>query len=203
MMIIALEGGVCSGKTTLCCRLQEKGFMHVNEHMTFLSPQDWERFGQIDPVHRIDFLLAVEEKRQALMARFLDMGQNIVLDRTFLSLYAFEYAKGRFEKAEEFKEKRKSFLNPDMILFLSVDEQTRRRRSMQRGDSFTAESDFFLQDSFNNGLKSFFKENQSYFNVRFLDSSHLTSDGICPLVCAPQKVSSFPIGECYDKSRLY
>ena len=54
MMIIALEGGVCSGKTTLCRQLQEKGFMHVSEHMTFLSPQDWERFGQIDLVHRID-----------------------------------------------------------------------------------------------------------------------------------------------------
>lgn len=203
MMIIALEGGVCSGKTTLCRQLQEKGFMHVSEHMTFLSPQDWERFECTDPVHRIDFLLGVEEKRQALMTRLLDMGQNIVLDRTFLSLYAFEYAKGRFVKAEEFKEKRKSFLNPDLILFLSVDEQTRRRRSAQRGDSFTAASDFFLQDSFNDGLKSFFKKNQSYFNVCFLDSSHLTVDELCPLICVPQKVSTFPIGEFYDKSRLY
>lgn len=202
-MIIALEGGVCSGKTTLCRRLQETGFIHVNEHMTFLTSADWETFRQTDPTRRIDFLLTVEEKRQALMARLLDMGRNIVLDRTFLSLYAFEYAKGRFEKAAEFKEKQKQFLNPDLILFLSVDEQTRRRRSAQRGDSFTAESDFFLQDSFNNGLKTFFKENQSDFHVRFLDSSCLSLDNVRPLLCLPQKVASFSIGDFYDKSRVY
>lgn len=135
-MIIALDGNVCTGKTTLQQYLKNLGFAPVEEYCTFFDKTPAEL-----PTQR-RYLLA-EGMRQAK----LDPSRNMVLDRSFISLCAHVWAQHRIDKEDmraSFLDdlcqevSRKSVTLPDMFVHLRCTYQNLYSRFLERETSSRA-----------------------------------------------------------------
>lgn len=88
---IAVEGGVCTGKTTIVGELATKGVGVLVEYTDLPEyvghPDHWPRTAS-QLASRLDHFLSLEQTRHIRSPRSI---QPIVADRSLLSLVAFEY----------------------------------------------------------------------------------------------------------------
>ncbi len=179
-MILALEGGICSGKTTLAKELSKHSFLMVPEYMDFITKEEQLELDYLQKSKQsaLPLLLNIEKRRQK---EFLDKSVNLVLDRSYLTLLAFEYAKNNDDCHNLLKNKDllKEVINPDIIIFLDIDTQTRKDRCYDRGD-FDMPS-FYLDEKFNQKNKEFFQEKIDY-NVVFFNTLNINPQKMANMI---------------------
>lgn len=120
-MIIALEGGICGGKTSLAKELTKYSYLMVPEYMDFITPAEQQ---QLDNLHNagenaLGLLLKIEKRRKDT---YLNKSSNIVLDRSFLTLFAYEYAMNGDDCSRFLADKKimSQVIQPDLVVYLDV-----------------------------------------------------------------------------------
>lgn len=163
-MIIALEGGICGGKTSLAKELTKYSYLMVPEYMDFITPAEQQ---QLDNLHNagenaLGLLLKIEKRRKDT---YLNKSSNIVLDRSFLTLFAYEYAMNGDDCSRFLADKKimSQVIQPDLVVYLDVNGDTRRQRCYDRGDFDMPE--FYLDEKFNNKNKDFFLTKTNFQNI--------------------------------------
>lgn len=171
-MIIALEGGICSGKTTLAKEFERQGFYLVPEYMDIIQPCEENRINDLASSNHsaINVFLEIEKRRKEIYSENYN-GKNAILDRSYLTLFAYEYAIGRNISGVDFPNLAQNIIAPDLVVFLNVNDELRVKRSRDRCDEDMPE--IFLNHNFNKRLKQFFlKQNQVpcvFLNTENLD----------------------------------
>lgn len=132
---VALDGGVCAGKTTVRDALRQRlNLQPIQEFMEVLTAE--EARVAFDPESRktIDLFVEAEVRR-----RPPKIDAAVCLDRSFLTLAAYRYAAyqmGLLDRDEvEYSGRRileVSWLCPSAFIFLDVPEDLRRERSAKR-----------------------------------------------------------------------
>lgn len=175
-MIIALEGGVCSGKTTLAKQLGQNGFFVVPEYMDIITPQEQKELDilSLQGKSALPFFLKMEKSRKELYNKQC-IQQDVVLDRSYLTLFAYEFAKNNKDFSLDSMEvfSKEEVIIPDLIIFLNVNDQLRQKRSFERGDINMPK--IFLNSEFNHSLKTFFLEKTPEKCI-FVNSEQLLPD---------------------------
>ena len=95
-MIIALEGGICSGKTTLAKEFERQDFYLIPEYMDIIHPYEEDRINDLVSSNQsaINVFLEIEKRRKEIYLENCS-DKNAILDRSYLTLFAYEYAIGR------------------------------------------------------------------------------------------------------------
>lgn len=179
-MIIALEGGICSGKTTLAKQLEKIGFFNVPEYMDIITPQEQKELDALISQNKsaLSFFLKMEKRRKELYeTQYLQ--KDTVLDRSYLTLFAHEFAKNHQHFALSELIPKERVITPDLIIFLDVDDQLRKQRSINRGDIDMPA--MFLNPEFNRDLKTFFLEKTSTKCI-FVNSEKLSPEQMAGLL---------------------
>lgn len=171
-MIIALEGGICSGKTTLAKGFEQVGFNLIPEYMDIILPIEEERINELTGSSQsaLNVFLEIEKRRKEIYKDYLK-GKNIVLDRSYLTLFAYEYAVGRDISRLKVQNLHENVIIPDLIIFLDINDALRKQRSNNRKDIDMPE--IFLEHNFNKKLKQFFLK-QDQLPCIFLNTENLT-----------------------------
>lgn len=156
-MIIALEGGICSGKTTLAKEFERQGFYLIPEYMDIINQYDEERINNLASSNQsaINVFLEIEKRRREIYLENHN-NKNTILDRSYLTLFAYEYAVGRNISNMQFLNLAQNVITPDLIVFLYVKDELRAKRSYERRDEDMPE--IFLNHNFN---KRWFNYEQS------------------------------------------
>ena len=176
-MIIALEGGICSGKTTLAKQLEKKGFFYIPEYMDIITPQEQKELNALISQDKsaLLFFLKMEQRRKYLYGS-QSLQKNSVLDRSYLTLFAYEFAKNNKYPNLDLPLK-ENVIMPDLIIFLDINDQLRKQRSLKRKDVDMPE--IFLNSEFNRRLKTFFLEKSSekciFINSEKLEPEQMAS----------------------------
>ncbi len=171
-MIIALEGGICSGKTTLAKEFERQDFYLIPEYMDIIHPYEEDRINDLVSSNQsaINVFLEIEKRRKEIYLENCS-DKNAILDRSYLTLFAYEYAIGRNISNMEFPDLYQNVITPNLIVFLDVNDEQRIKRSHDRCDENMPE--IFLNHNFNKRLKQFFlKQNQVpcvFLNTENLD----------------------------------
>lgn len=171
-MIIALEGGICSGKTTLAKEFERQDFYLIPEYMDIIHPYEEDRINDLVSSNQsaINVFLEIEKRRKEIYLENCS-DKNAILDRSYLTLFAYEYAIGRNISNMEFPDLYQNVITPNLIVFLDVNDEQRIKRSYDRCDENMPE--IFLNHNFNKRLKQFFlKQNQVpcvFLNTENLD----------------------------------
>lgn len=171
-MIIALEGGICSGKTTLAKEFERQDFYLIPEYMDIIHPYEEDRINDLVSSNQsaINVFLEIEKRRKEIYLENCS-DKNAILDRSYLTLFAYEYAIGRNISNMEFPDLHQNVIAPDLVVFLNVNDELRIKRSHDRCDKDMPE--IFLNHNFNKRLKRFFlKQNQVpcvFLNTENLD----------------------------------
>lgn len=167
-MIIALEGGICSGKTTLAKGFERQGFILIPEYMDIIKPEEEKKINNLSARHQsaINVFLDIEKRRKEKYQSYFNK-KNVILDRSYLTLFAYEYAIGRDIKHTNTQD----VITPDLIIFLDINDELRKQRSNDRQDIDMPE--IFLNHDFNKKLKYFFLK-QNHVPCIFLNTENLT-----------------------------
>lgn len=183
-MIIAIEGGMGSGKSTmgelLATVLDDALFF--GEAMDYLSTEDrMELFSVTGTSRAIDILYKGENfRKQKILEIAPNESTTIILDRSYLTFVAFEFAR---KNQEEFKyalraKETMSPIIPDIILFFSTEHEERIERLRKRdGDRNSGPMSFLLAPEFNASLENYFKL-ISPIQTIFIDTSRKTPEMI-------------------------
>jgi thymidylate kinase len=162
---IGLEGGVGSGKTTVSKLLKHSGFFHSQDYMRFLSPLMHGEISNWSPEFRFQFFESVEKVRQP------PNECNVVQDRTFLSIFAHDFALKQLGIAvnlDPYKKRLETTLVlPSTIVFLDVSAQERAKRLKKRNRSG---SDYIYSELFSDAVKQYFIEFGELFGVKFINT---------------------------------
>ena len=150
---LAIEGLVCSGKSTLCSSLAATYSLSlVKEYMDFL-PAEHPAGKQVLPAdQRVALFTSLEASRLKSIPR----NTNTILDRSFLSLIAFEYAianTGQPSSLATYLDSSHLFLVPTQTFFLDVSASEQTYRAKRRGTSVLP---LLLSSSFNAAVREFF-----------------------------------------------
>lgn len=176
-MIIALEGGICSGKTTLAKQLEKRGFFYIPEYMEVIIPQEQKELDNLISQGKsaLPFFLKMEKRRKDLYD-LQSLRRDSVLDRSYLTLFAYEFAKNNKCPTLDLALK-ENVIIPDLIIFLDVADKIRKQRSFERRDIDMPE--IFLNSEFNRRLKTFFLEKLSekciFINSEKLEPEQMAS----------------------------
>ena len=176
-MIIGLEGGVCSGKTTFgkCLNKINKDNLFLPEYESFISKYEETILDSIlDNTEKYAMYFEIEKNRKVYAT--LNNYKNLILDRTFFSILAYEYIRNNLVGIDNvIKNINKcEVLMPDIIYFLSVEQQVRIERYKRRGQPLP---EFYTSEDFNKKMYMFFNNIVSRFvKVKFLDTSKFLKD---------------------------
>lgn len=172
---IAIEGGVCAGKTTTINSISQTTNYHIlYEYAQMLDP-DHEAKNKILPAEkRLDLFLYLENQRIQL-AR--DMYFPIIGDRCFFSLIAYEFALSRLGSTTNMPKlmysARRQIMLPNVIVFFDISEDLRRSRWLTRGKDL---SSVFVNTNFNNSIRDCFYSLSETTKILFIDADTLTID---------------------------
>jgi len=196
-MVVSFAGSVCAGKTTIARRLaHEQQITVIPEYMSLLVGEQRVLFDRIGPEGRLACLLKIDSQRNTLIH---SSATRIVLDRSVLCLFAFEYAMKAINTNYSNSYLRECldsthYLIPDKIIFFEVAEVVRRARCKDRGGMM---AEFLLQSDFNRYLKEFFEMMSKVVCTRFIDSSRDGFENIYELVRG-ETLSEFNILDSKD-----
>ncbi len=155
--LVALEGVVHAGKSTIISLLQEiKGILCIPEYIEFVESFPGFPNNKDDVLRSWKFFLDIELRRK----RFVVDGFPSILDRSVLSVMAYNYAVSRFTngkinwfdvKVESLREE--GWLIPDICIYLDIsDKEVARRHEMETGGY----KDILLNNQFNGFIRDFY-----------------------------------------------
>jgi len=133
-MTIAIEGGVCSGKSTICSLFRKDGWAVFNEMN--VAAEDEETFYRSQSPEHLTKCFVDYEIQKAREAR---RTRNAILDRSLHSVFAVLYAKikqagrGLPVFAEGLRSQNPHAEWPDQVLFMNIDDAERLSRYQKRG----------------------------------------------------------------------
>ena len=206
-LFVVVEGLDATGKTTLCARLAE----HLNAATIKCPPEisvpgfDELRchFDAQEPTvrrayYRAGNLVASEWTRR----RLHEDSQTVVMDRYWPSTVSF--SSGEELTDQSFKNNGgypPELLIPDIVILLTVDEQSRKSRMMERGDTVTAEEQEL--EARQERREAIIREYRK-FDVVEIDTTNLTREDVTTaamtLICGSMQTKSFQNlwGGCID-----
>lgn len=168
---LALEGGVCAGKSTIARKLAESGIGALcHEYMDLVDESQAARIASLPPLDRVAFFLNLDIKRIDLKPDG-SFHSRLILDRSFYTLFAFEYACARqglndnnlaaVDLLDHY-----TVVLPSQTIFLDVSHETRLSRHEKRD---TPVLDIFLEREFNDSIKLFFINLSRRLPIYFID----------------------------------
>ena len=134
-MIIAIEGNTGTGKTLVYDYLKTKGYVGIKEYSFYIREDALINYPQFPPRDMNTLITShktweIIEKRRASQAT--DAKRDYVLDRSFLSIFAFEYAKKIHKLIYDCENLAKLYMElyiykviliPDVVIHLKSSEQ--------------------------------------------------------------------------------
>ncbi len=175
-MIIFLDGGVCTGKTSLVREFEKDNFVVIPEHTDLIDEDEEKRIFSLNDDNLIlKEFMKIEKVRNMMILSALIEKRDIVVDRSVMSTLSFYYAIGKYELIENYlKENQVNY--PEKIYFLDVPYEERTRRAYQRGDDKEKiSSDILYKKSFNEKIKEFFLNFQKTTKIEYIDTSNINS----------------------------
>lgn len=173
MKFVGLEGGVCSGKTTVANAVgKETGAYVVQEYMAHIPEAHLARRIILPPEERLKLFLDIEITRH----KSIPAGASIVVaDRCILTIIAFEYAvysMGMTTSMVDFAATQDiQVCIPHIVWFLKIPESMRIQRWMKRG--YNPDS-VFVKRTFNKALEESFYRLSRLVNISTIDATALT-----------------------------
>ncbi len=158
MSFVAIEGGMCAGKTTVSKALQKRfGFLRLSEYFEMLSQDERLTLESMSSAQRFDFFVGVDRKRTSLMKTNRVVH---VADRCIFSILGTDYALWMIGIIPDIKHvvsqlERTVESWPGTIIFLDVNDVTREARHSRRPQPGYAHQ--FLRRDFNRYFKHFFE----------------------------------------------
>lgn len=161
-IIVAIEGPVCAGKSTLVERLNQEGLGTILEYSEYVTHanQDFPKFPPVDEEaakKSFEFFLDLERRRNQDMA---GLGQNrVAIDRSIFTLLAFEVGAAKktgidiSDWAVERLSNEVDLIVPDHVFYLDVPVSVSRERAERNGIPIP---EFLLNEEFNQGFRDFF-----------------------------------------------
>lgn len=132
--IIAIEGGVCSGKSTVCRLFRDDGWIVLDE--MYVPKRDERSFyGSQTPQEILGCFIAYEVQK----ARGARRAGGAIVDRSLYSVFAYQYAaaKAAGKALPDYVTAARSALSaadwPDWVFFVNIDDSERRARYEKRG----------------------------------------------------------------------
>ena len=173
MNFLALEGGVCSGKTTTTMEFSRlDGVQVLPEYMSYV-PTDhaaWKIL--LPPEERLNLFLRIDTERYLLIPK---RAKGIIADRCILTIIAFEYAINRLghpTRLPVFVENQDFKVNiPNHVIFFDVSSELRLKRWAARGADMDSP---LVNESFNRELINCFRQLSTIVKITFLDATHLS-----------------------------
>ncbi len=171
--IVAVEGGVCAGKTTLVDRLGNgDGIFCLPEYVEWIRSSG-RTLPLGTPEERLRAYLAIEEERERV-ARHSD--HTVLLDRSILTLIGFEYAMRRMWLGTAWFSIRTlvssyRIMAPSGVIIADVDAGLQADLWAELGLSHQS---LFVNRRFNDSLRWFFDEIEAF--VPILRVSPVTTD---------------------------
>lgn len=161
-LVVAIEGPVCAGKSTLVENLNQDGLGTILEYSEYVAHanQDFPKFPPADEEaakKSFEFFLNLERRRSQDMA---ELTQNkIAIDRSVFTLLAFELGAAKItgidisDWAVERLSKENDLIAPDYVFYLDVPVAISSQRAERNGIPIPA---FLLSEKFNQGFRDFF-----------------------------------------------
>ena len=174
-MIIALEGLCYAGKTTTCkalCQIQ-KDLFPVAEYSKLIDPSKFPDY-KCRTKESIIFFIKLEKIRQKIIKEKIKEGLIPVLDRSFISCIAFDYAMCKmgiknknFWKTTEKLFLTQNFILPDIIFFFDVSQVEIKTRAKENPCKMPS---FFVNVKFNQFFKEFIVS-QHHIPVKIINAN--------------------------------
>lgn len=174
-MIIALEGGIYAGKSSVAKELKKDlHFEVIPELMDTLTKKQKSSILNLNENERFSRFLVFERYRKKKLSN--SPNSNLILDRSFLTLFAFEVARGRHHNLMElFHKHHKNLIIPDKIYFLDVSDIERMRRIGSDKDRLIS---CLYSPKFNQKVKSFFQTQSFVPNIEFINTTKLSIEDV-------------------------
>lgn len=167
---VGLEGGVCSGKSTLAGHLRDRaGYERMPEYMEWIEA-DRLPLPAGTPEERLSYFLDVEAKRAAHAA----VMEKVVADRTVITLVAYELAHNRlglpsaWPDALESAFQGREIIVPSRVIYIGCTDDDRRRRWALRG--FDPQS-IFVHPAISQAILDLCRVCERLIPVLYVDSS--------------------------------
>lgn len=172
---IALDGGICAGKSTVKqALLAAHGYQPVSEFMEMLTTEETTDAFGLEARRTIDLFVIAEERR---LAQILNQQALYCLDRSFLTLAAYRYAAVRIGliDSDELTYSaaviaRSKWLTPPAFIFLDVPHALRQARSTVR-DAQKNMPFPLLDEEFNVHFSAFFQHLQSQSLLKIVSNA--------------------------------
>lgn len=178
-VIVGLEGGVGSGKSTTAKLLNKSNFNLVPEFMTYLDSSLHHVIGDWSPEFRLRFFSDVEKARKEILSEEVPN----VLDRTFLSIFAHDYAQRKMGKKVDLKPYQFLDINhiicPTHIILMKIDNNERLNRITTR--SYLPPK-YILNDSFNRYIQDFIRVVGNNLNFYEVDSDKFDTNVVSKMI---------------------
>lgn len=188
---IVLEGLPCAGKTTIGTVLSEKydcnfiGTIGFLEHIR-LKHENNEITNELEnikfEVHNFvknknsfsgnetdEMFLNLDAKKEKLLNSLIENGENVIMERNHATTLAYSYCYSkknneRFSSVlKKYLSKKKDFIEPDIYIYLSINEETSQRRQQARKPTIVGlewgDAEFIK--SFHNFYEFFVKDYES------------------------------------------
>lgn len=168
--IYALEGGVCSGKSTVAAQLAGGGdTLSLPDYSTFISERDYAAAALLPAAERFRYFVDLDRLRTRSLPAD---ASRAVLDRSIFTVLAYEYVMlrtGRIDGLDHVTAELERGLVtvPSVAFFLDTPMPVRLQRHAQRA---TPVDPILLDDGFNAQLRSFFEFAARYGPVLFIET---------------------------------
>lgn len=160
--IVAVEGPVCAGKSSLTDNLALSGIGTIQEYSEYVAHanQDFPKFPPKDSdgaKNNFEFFLNLEGCRDQDLALLTQ--SQIAIDRSIYTLLAFEMGATAITGIDIFDwavcrlQKEKGLILPDHVFYLDVPPEISRQRAEANNIPIPK---FLLSDEFNHGFREFF-----------------------------------------------
>ena len=181
-IVVALEGGVCSGKSSVCRLLERDGIAaQCRDYMDMITDRNAEEISELPPLERAAIFLDLDSHRLSLVAQ---SSLPLVLDRCALTVFAFEFAcvRANYNSAEPRLTELVStykLVQPDAITFLDVSDALRNKREESRQNRVLPR---LVDPQFNAAIREFFQKTATLVPTQFLNSGQNSPEEIAQKV---------------------
>lgn len=182
MAFIALEGGVCSGKSTVATILKNKiNAQIIPEYMSLLTNEQTELLRILSDEERFSFFIKLDFERNKLIQNNLE---NIIFDRSFFTLFSYQFALKKLGLINSCNYISRylyhhEFIHPELIIFFDVNDKVRENRLAARGNDTDR---FFLRDDFNKNIRTFFERASTIIRTNFIDTNSISAVDVATLI---------------------
>ena len=175
-MIIGLEWGICSWKTTIWRALEKelRQFSYITEHTPLIND---ERAFNLSFSSYEDFLETFDFFFEAELTRTnaISVDKSYILDRTIYSLLGFAYTKWKLDNQNYHDTLLESLMldnvkYPDILFIITIDNKLRIQRLSQDKQRLSITPSLFYSDAFNDYNNSYL-QTISHPNKYYIDGS--------------------------------